>query len=99
MKCPKCGSEKTRDILMMEGTHHSKRICYCGKFIKWLPNPDRDSVLHKFFKPMGEDYECVFGKKHNGKMLSEISLIDHDWLVWILSEDFPDEVHDWINSL
>ena len=99
MKCSKCGSELTKDILMTDGPHYAKKICGdCGKFFKWIPNPDRDSVLHRFFEPDGGDYRCMFGKKHKGEWLAGIAEEDPQWLEWILTEDFPDEVHELITA-
>lgn len=62
-------------------------------------------VLHKFFKPVGEsgghefDYECVFGKKHYGELLSQVVEEDPDWLEWICDQNFPAEVIELIESV
>jgi len=106
MGCVKCGSLHQKTIKMSEGPHYAKTVCGdCGKFFKWLKNPDRELVLHKFFKPVGEsgghefDYECMFGKKHRGRLLSEIAVEDPEWLEWIYGQDFSDEVIELLGSM
>ena len=106
MACPKCDSVHVKTHLMTEGPHYAKQVCGdCGKFLKWEKNPNRESVLHKFFKPVGEsggheyDYICEFGKKHRGEYLSEIAEDDPDWLEWICGQDFPAEVIELIESV
>lgn len=104
MGCLKCGAVQRETILMESGPHYAKEICGdCGKFFKWIKNPDRELVLHKFFKPVGEsgghefDYECSFGK-HRGELLSEIVEEDPEYLEWMISDkaDFPAEVVELI---
>ena len=106
MGCLKCGAVERQTIMMDTGPHYAKEICAdCGKFFKWIRNPDRELVLHKFFKPVGEsgghdfDYECCFGKKHYGELLSEIVEEDPKYLEWIARSDFPDEVIELVESV
>ncbi len=106
MSCPKCKSLHTKTIEMTEGPHYAKTVCGdCGKLLKWEPNPDRPSVLHRFFKPVGDsggneyDYECCFGKKHRGELLSAIVEEDPEWLEWIADNDFPKAVIELIESV
>lgn len=105
-ECPKCQSEHRQIQRTPDGPHYAKEVCAgCGKYFRWIPNPDRKRVLHRFFMPIGvdeddpEDYECVFGNKHYKERLSEIALDDPEWLEWILENDFPQEVHNFIESI
>jgi len=104
MACKYCGSVETKEILTPELMHYAKLVCAdCDRWIKWIPNPDRKSVLHNFFQPVGDpdnpdDYICVFGKKHMDHRLSEIALHDPQWLEWIAENDFPQEVIDLVEE-
>lgn len=65
---------------------------------EWIP------VLHRYFQPVGDpgdvvnDYECVFGDKHDGELLSVIAEEDPQWLEWIVGANFPKEVVELLES-
>ena len=108
MGCPRCQSVHVKTKKLETGPHYAEQYCGdCGSHIKWVRNPNRESVLHRFFKPVGEsggheyDYECCFGKKHAGELLSEIVESDPKYLEWMISDkaDFPDEVVELIESV